>query len=129
MGGNPHINGDDNAENDVNGSEDVEMEEEPTGPGRSAKGKGKEGDEEMTVVVPPSKGSKLSGSSQKDGEGDVAMHGESETDAEASKEPEIDPRTVAISSECYPEVSWVHRSLTTFSHSYQRELLAAGKGR
>jgi 26S proteasome regulatory subunit N3 len=106
MGGDkPHINGSDKAENGANGSEDVEMEEDSIDPGKSAKGKGKEADEEMTVVVPPSKSSKLSGSSQKDGQGDVAMNGEGNTDVETAKEPEIDPRTTASSSKCTLKLS------------------------
>jgi 26S proteasome regulatory subunit N3 len=106
MGGDkPHINGSGKAENGTNGSEDVEMEEDSLDPGKSAKGKGKETDEEMTVVVPPSKSSKLSGSPQKDSQGDVTMNGEGETDVEGAKEREIDPRTTAISSKSPLEVS------------------------
>ena len=106
MGGDkPHINGSDKAENGANGSDDVEMEEASIDPGKSAKGKGKETDEEMTVVVPPSKSSKLSDLSQKDGQGGVTMNGDGKIDVETAKEPEIDPRTTAISSKSPLEVS------------------------
>jgi 26S proteasome regulatory subunit N3 len=76
----------------VNGSEDVEMGEDTAGAPTSGfnTNKDRKGDEKMTVVVPPTKGSKSSG---KDKEEDVVMEG-AEDDAE--KEPEVDPTTKAI---------------------------------
>ncbi|KAJ5766479.1 uncharacterized protein N7511_004095 [Penicillium nucicola] len=86
-----HTNGSKSTENGVNGSEDVEMGEGTAGAPTSAfnANKDRKGDEKMTVVVPPTKGSK----SGKDKEEDVAMEG-AEDDAE--KEPEVDPTTKAI---------------------------------
>lgn len=87
-----HVNGKDKDESDPNGTEDVEMREE-TNPSKS-----KDGDDEMTVVVPPSKSSDLARASQKDSQGDVAMNGGTEADDAAVDEPEIDPRKKAIAS-------------------------------
>lgn len=79
----------------VNGTKDVEMKDDkPT----SLKGKkGKDGEDEMTVVVPPSKGSKLSAPPPKDGDGDVAMDGSMETAETAEDESEKeDPVAKAV---------------------------------
>ncbi|KAL4786438.1 isoprenoid synthase domain-containing protein [Aspergillus varians] len=88
----PHTNGADSTKNGVNGSEDVEMEEDTAGGPTSSfnASKDRKGDQKMTVVVPPTKGSRVS--DDKGQEGDVAMEG-----AE-SEEPEsdIDPKTKAI---------------------------------
>ena len=63
-----HMNGGP-VENGVNGTEDVEMDD-------SSKGKkDHDGDEEMTVVVPPPKGQKPFGGAGQDKEEDVAMEG------------------------------------------------------
>ncbi|KZF21790.1 putative proteasome regulatory particle subunit [Xylona heveae TC161] len=56
--------------------------------------KGKDGDEEMTVVVPPAKGSKLSEQGKDNGD-DVAMEGADELDTEKSGESE-DPEAKTI---------------------------------
>jgi 26S proteasome regulatory subunit N3 len=87
-----HTNGSKSTENGVNGSEDVEMGEDTAGAPTSGfnTNKDRKGDEKMTVVVPPTKGSKSSG---KDKGEDVVMEG-AEDDAE--KEPEVDPTTKAI---------------------------------
>jgi 26S proteasome regulatory subunit N3 len=78
---------------------DVEMKDDAPS---SLKGKGKkvkDGDEEMTVVVPTSKSSKLTSSSGgpvggKDKDGDVAMEGEVLDGEEA--EEKIDPVLKAV---------------------------------
>lgn len=70
----PHTNGNKPVESGVNGTKDVEMKDDA--PLKGGKGKKvKEGDEEMTVVVPPSKGSKLSAPPPKDTDRDVVMDG------------------------------------------------------
>ncbi|KAJ5110936.1 hypothetical protein N7532_001471 [Penicillium argentinense] len=88
-----HVNGSKSTENGVNGSEDVEMEEDTAGAPTSSfnSSKNRNGDEKMTVVVPPTKGSKSSGNKEED----VTMEGTDEGDA-ANTEPEIDPITKAI---------------------------------
>ena len=85
-------NGSDQAENGVNGSGDVEMGEDTAGGPTSSFNtkKEREGDEKMTVVVPPTKGSRLSG---QDKEGDVAMEGD---EGDESQKPEVDPKVKAI---------------------------------
>lgn len=65
-------------------------------------GKGKklkEGDEEMTVVVPPSKGSKLSAPPPKDTDGDVAMDGNEGAEGEDAGAVKIDPVAKAVAGE------------------------------
>jgi 26S proteasome regulatory subunit N3 len=102
-GDKPHTNGSDPVENGVNGVEDVEMEEDTAGGPTSSIQTNKDHDgDEMTVVVPPSKGSRLSGQpgqdNKKDEEEDVAMEGAEEKGAEETV-PEIDPRTKAVQGE------------------------------
>ncbi|KAI9035439.1 proteasome regulatory particle lid subunit RPN3 [Aspergillus affinis] len=90
----PQTNGSDPTENGVNGAEDVEMGEDTAGGPTSSfnASKDRQGDEKMTVVVPPTKGSRLSGDKGQDQEGDVAMEG-----AEGDEKPEeVDPKTKAI---------------------------------
>ena len=80
-------------ENGVNGSEDVDMVDES--PEKAKPGAHKEGEDEMTVVLPPPKGSKLSGDPSKDAEGDIAMGNASKPDGEEANE-QIDPKVKAI---------------------------------
>ncbi|KAE8148539.1 terpenoid synthase [Aspergillus avenaceus] len=93
----PHTNGSEPTENGVNGSEDVEMGEDTAGAPTSSfnASKDRKGDEKMTVVVPPTKGSRLSGDKGQNQEDDVAMEG-AEGDESQRPEPEIDPKTKAI---------------------------------
>ncbi|KAJ5162371.1 hypothetical protein N7492_007763 [Penicillium capsulatum] len=90
------VNGSKSTENGVNGSEDVEMGEDSAGAPTSSFNtrKDRNGDQKMTVVVPPSKGSRSSGKATQDKE-DVTMEGTEDGDAEKS-EPEVDPKTKAI---------------------------------
>jgi 26S proteasome regulatory subunit N3 len=94
----PHTNGDKPVENGINGTKDVEMKDDAPTSLKGGKGtKAKEGEEEMTVVVPPSKGSKLSAPSLKDNDGDVAMNGSENADGEDAGTVKVDPvaKTVA----------------------------------
>ena len=63
------------------------------GPEKVKLGTNKEGEDEMTVVVPPPKGSKLSGEPSKDDEGDIAMEN---IDKPSSVSPELDPKAKAV---------------------------------
>lgn len=92
-----HVNGSKSTENGVNGSEDVEMGEDTAGAPTSSfnSSKDRHGNEKMTVVVPPTKGSRSSGKSGQDKEEDVTMEGAEDDDAEKA-EPEVDPTTKAI---------------------------------
>lgn len=92
----PHTNGDKSIENGINGTKDVEMKDDAHNPLKGGKGKKlKESDEEMTVVVPPSKGSKVSAFSQKDNDGDVEMDVSGTTEDEGAVK--IDPVAQAVS--------------------------------
>ncbi len=87
----PHTNGTEPIENGINGTEDIDMADD--GPEKVKIGTNKEGEDEMTVVVPPPKGSKLSGEPSKDDEGDIAMEN---TDKISSVSPELDPKAKAV---------------------------------
>lgn len=97
-----HVNGSKSNENGVNGSEDVEMGEDSAGAPTSSFNtrKDRNGDQKMTVVVPPSKGSRSSGKAAQDKEEDVTMEGAEDGDAEKS-EPEVDPTVKAIQGWLY----------------------------
>ncbi|KAE8315687.1 terpenoid synthase [Aspergillus transmontanensis] len=97
----PRTNGSEPTENGLNGSEDVEMGEDTAGAPTSSfnASKDRKGDEKMTVVVPPTKGSRLSGDKGQDQEGDIAMEG-AEGDESQKPEPEVDPRAKAIQGWC-----------------------------
>jgi hypothetical protein len=93
----PHTNGTDNLGNGINGTKDVEMKDDAPAPLKGGKGKkAKEGEEEMTVVVPPSKGSKLSAPPPKDTDGDVAMDSVEEVAKEDEGAVKVDPVAKAI---------------------------------
>ncbi|KAJ5772129.1 26S proteasome regulatory subunit rpn3 [Penicillium odoratum] len=89
-----HINGSKSTENGVNGSEDVEMGEDTAGAPKSSFNarKDRNGDEKMTVVVPPTKGSRSSNKAGQTKDEDVTMEGSENDDAEL----ETDPKTKAI---------------------------------
>lgn len=87
----PHTNGTEPVENGVNGTEDVDMVDD--GPENVKVGTNKEGEDEMTVVVPPPKSSKLSGEPSKDEEGDIAMEN---TEKSHIVSPELDPKAKAV---------------------------------
>jgi 26S proteasome regulatory subunit N3 len=93
-GDKPSANGTDPLENGINGTDDIEMEDESSkSAGRTKSAKDKDGDEEMTVVVPPPKVAKSAGAPQKDDEGDIAMNGTVEAEVNESTESAEDPKT------------------------------------
>ncbi|PGH15285.1 hypothetical protein AJ80_05638 [Polytolypa hystricis UAMH7299] len=95
-GDHSHTNGSDPVENGVNGTEDVEMgDDAANGSTPSKHARDGEGDEEMTVVVPPSKSSRLSGEPEQN-EPDVAMEG-AETEGAERPESQVDPKEKALS--------------------------------
>ena len=99
----PHTNGNEPVENGINGTKDIEMKDDAPAPLKGGKGKKvNEKEEEMTVVVPPSKGSKLSAPPLKDTEGDVAMDGAEELNGEDAGAVKIDPVAKAISGPFTP---------------------------
>lgn len=79
------------------GKKDVDMKDSSSSKkGKEVKQIVREGDEEMTVVVPPTKGksSKSSGPPEADSDGDVEMDAPDKTNAEY--EPAVDPVVQAI---------------------------------
>ncbi|PQE07894.1 26s proteasome non-atpase regulatory subunit 3 protein [Rutstroemia sp. NJR-2017a WRK4] len=92
----PYKNDRDPVENGVNGAKDVEMKDDAPSSLKGGKGKkAKEGEEEMTVVVPPPKGSKLSVPLPNNGDEDVSMEGATEGGEEAAAE-KVDPVAKAV---------------------------------
>lgn len=77
------------------------MKEDAPSSMKGGKGKKvKEGqDEEMTVVVPPSKGSKLSLPPPADDDGDVVMDGSEKTGDGQPAVVKVDPVTQAVSGQ------------------------------
>ena len=96
-GDKPPANGTDPVENGINGTDDIEMEDDSSkSTSRIKSAKDKDGDEEMTVVVPPPKAIRLAGAPQKDDEGDIAMNGTVEAEVTESVESAEDPKTKTI---------------------------------
>ena len=91
----PQTNGNGPIENGVNGADDVEMADD--GAERVKVRTGKEGEDEMVLVVPPPKSSKLSGDPGKDTEGDVVMDNPEHAEAGQPEVEEVDPRVKAVS--------------------------------
>ncbi|KAI9726843.1 MAG: 26S proteasome non-ATPase regulatory subunit [Cirrosporium novae-zelandiae] len=95
-GDKPQASGTDPVENGVNGTDDVEMKDEQSAKADQSAARDKDGDAEMTVVVPPPKGQKPSTSGQKK-DIDSAMEGVETTDAEMADEAAIDPEEKVLS--------------------------------
>ena len=87
-------------ENHVNGVEDVDMVND--GPEKVKLGNTRDGEDEMTVVVPPPKSSKLAGESGKDAEGDVTMESGEKESLEVKNAELPDPKVKAASGELDP---------------------------
>ena len=87
----PYTNGTEPVENGINGTEDVDMVDD--GSEKVKVGTSKEGEDEMTVVVPPPKSSKLSGEPGKDEEGDITMENADKSDGVS---PGLDPKAKAM---------------------------------
>lgn len=89
-------NGTDPIEDETNDAEDVEMSEESSKPKKTTKsGKGKDGDEEMTVVVPPSKSSKTT-SNGKQSHTENNVNGAVDGKEDSADKPQLDPKEKAI---------------------------------
>lgn len=100
MNGDKKLNGDAPSQNGVNGSDNAKTSQDKSKAIKGGKAnKDKDSEEEMTVVVPPSKSSNGSNSVQQDGEGDVVMNGASEAEAKKVQEPVVDPKEKAIAGE------------------------------
>ena len=86
------INGTEPIENGTNGIEDVDMVDD--GPEKI-----KDGDDEMTVVVPPPKSSKLSGDPGKVEEGDTTMLSAEKVQGSSLEEELMDPKAKAVAGQ------------------------------
>lgn len=95
-----HINGTNPVENGVDGSNDPELDEKQNNSTSIKKsGKEKDVDEEMTVVVPPSKVIKADEVTEKDDEGDIAMNGAEDAGSKVEDDP-VDPQANAAEGMC-----------------------------
>ena len=98
-GDKPKTNGAEPVENGLNSSEDVEMEDD--GAGKSRPNGTKEGEDEMTVVVPPPNSSKLSGQPVKEVEVDVDMDEvQHPPNGDIQGADHVDPKVKATSGKC-----------------------------
>lgn len=90
MGDKSQTNGSAPLENGIERSDDVEMVDDTAGGPTSSidTSKDRNGDE-MTVVVPPTKESKLPGQGRKEAEGDIAMEGVEGETAELEVNPQV----------------------------------------
>ena len=96
----PKINGTSSIGNTPNGTDDVDMADDGSDNTRAHK----EGEEEMTVVVPPPKGSKLSSETEKDKEGDIKMADGDEEKAKGDSTEKIDPKVKTIAGKLTDEL-------------------------
>jgi 26S proteasome regulatory subunit N3 len=120
----PQANGSDPVENGVNGIEDVEMEEDSATATTPLSGKpniDRDGDEKITVVVPPSKGARLSGDQSQDKEGDVNMDGGNEEGAKQA-EVEVDPKVKAM-QDIKNNFTLLERAVTHFDPRFTLRVL------
>ena len=104
----PKTNGTEPVENGVNGAEDIEMADEATDKTKS--GPSKDDSDEMTVVVPPPKSSKLAGEPGKDNEGDIAMENTESSGSGNMVAGVADPKLKAITGKSSAR-SWSGSSL------------------
>ncbi|KAL8973328.1 MAG: hypothetical protein Q9183_000021 [Haloplaca sp. 2 TL-2023] len=117
-GGSPQTNGSEPVENGVNGTEDVDMDDDDHGPMNADK----EPDEEMTVVVPPLKGSKLSGEQGKDPQGDIAMESLGQPESGTKETEEVDPK-VKAATDIKANYSLLERAVTHFDARFTLRVL------
>jgi len=96
-GDKPHTNGSDPSKKGTDGSQDVDMKEQSQNSKKTSKpNKDKDGDDEMTVVVPPSKGSSAPTAPDKATEADLT-NGAVDGEEAKETEPPVDPQEKAIS--------------------------------
>lgn len=70
------------------------------GPEKVKVGTNGDGEDEMTVVVPPPNSSKLAGEPGKDEEGDILMENSEKTDADSNEDDQINPKIKAVAGWC-----------------------------
>ncbi|KAL8687260.1 MAG: hypothetical protein Q9218_006515 [Villophora microphyllina] len=112
-GSKPQTNGTETVENGVNGTEDVDMIDDGHGSVNA------DADEEMTVVVPPPKSSKLSGGYDEDPQGDASMESNEVGMEEAEK---LDPM-VKAATDVKANYSLLERAVTHFDARFTLRVL------
>ncbi|KAI4097155.1 MAG: hypothetical protein LQ344_000565 [Seirophora lacunosa] len=120
-GSKPHTNGTDPVENGMNGTDDVDMVDENQEP---VKANGA-ADEEMTVVVPPSKTSRLSSEQGEDQQGDIPMDNLSEAaPAEADRiNPKAKTVTVYAATDIKGNYALLERAVSQFDARFTLRVL------
>ncbi|KAL9613245.1 MAG: hypothetical protein Q9167_002205 [Letrouitia subvulpina] len=113
-------NGAEPVENGVNGTNDVDMADEGLEPTRSTPVK--DAEDEMTVVVPPPKGSKISSNFSEDPDGDVAMDASENSDPSARETEVIDPK-VKAASDIKSNFVLLERAVTQFDARFTLRVL------
>ncbi len=107
------LNGNDPAENGSKASEDVEMKEDAQTSKKTAKtSKGKDGDGEMVVVVPPAKRSTSTNAPDK-ANGTDLTNGAGDGDNEDESEAPVDPQEKTISGKLDQDDCFGKMMLTT----------------
>lgn len=94
-------NGNEPVENGIRGNQDIEMKDDSSSLKGKAKKPTKDGDEEMTVVVPPSKTSKQSPTGPPPGDVDMDVAMDDAADKTDDAEVKIDPVSQTVSGR-YP---------------------------
>ncbi|KIV82434.1 hypothetical protein PV11_04549 [Exophiala sideris] len=121
-GDKPHTNGTDPSKKGADGSQDVEMKEQSQNSKKASKpNKDKDGDDEMTVVVPPPKGSSAPTAPDKATEADLTNGA---VDGEEAKEAEtpVDPQEEAI-SEIKANLPLLERGVSQFDPRFSLRVL------
>ncbi|KAL6252384.1 26S proteasome non-ATPase regulatory subunit [Rhinocladiella similis] len=117
-GDNPHLNG---TGDGSNGSEDVEMKEESQSTKKNSKQtRDKDGDDEMTVVVPPSKGATPTAPTKKT-DADLANGAKGEDATQADELP-IDPQEKAI-ADIKANLPLLERAVSQFDPRFSLRVL------
>ncbi|KAL8942714.1 MAG: hypothetical protein Q9211_001267 [Gyalolechia sp. 1 TL-2023] len=111
-------NGIDPVGNGVNGTEDVHMVDEDH---EQEKANG-ETDEEMTVVVPPSRNAKLSSGHGKDPEGDETMDDSEQPEPGPEEAEKIDPKAKAV-SDIKANYALIERAVVQFDARFTLRVL------
>ncbi|KAL8738217.1 MAG: hypothetical protein Q9181_000943 [Wetmoreana brouardii] len=117
-GSQPQTNGTEPVENGINGTEDVDMEDD----GHQPVKEDKDADEEMTVVVPPPKSSKLSGGHGESPQGDTTMDNSDQTKAGTGEAEAVDPR-IKAAADIKANYSLLERAVTHFDARFTLRVL------
>ncbi|KAK3173385.1 hypothetical protein OEA41_006714 [Lepraria neglecta] len=117
-GDKPQTNGTEPIENGINGTDDIDMVDD--GPEKVKIGN--EGEDEMTVVVPPPNSSKLSGEPGKDDEGDIAMDNTEGAETTGPEANQVDPKVKAV-TDIKANFSLLERAVAQFDARFTLRVL------